>query len=55
MSDFAVPEHVRPIRDKVLAFMIEKVEPAEAALHSGGDDVAEQMKDLQNQAKAEGL
>lgn len=52
---FEVPEHVRPIREAVLAFMVERVEPAEATLHQGGDDAAELLVSLQAEAKAEGL
>ncbi|MBO2447562.1 acyl-CoA dehydrogenase family protein [Actinomadura barringtoniae] len=52
---FEVPESVRPIRDAVHAFMIERVEPAEPVLQKGGEEGAELLGDLQRQAKAEGL
>jgi alkylation response protein AidB-like acyl-CoA dehydrogenase len=39
----------------VLAFMQERVEPAEPALHRGGDEAATVLVDLQARAKAEGL
>jgi acyl-CoA dehydrogenase len=55
MSGFEVPEHVREVRDRVLAFMVERVEPAEPALHAGGEAAAGLLLDLQSQAKAEGL
>lgn len=52
---FQVPDHVRPIRDAVYRFMVERVEPAEAVLYAGGPEAAALMKDLQEQAKSEGL
>ncbi|MCB1039735.1 MAG: acyl-CoA dehydrogenase family protein, partial [Acidimicrobiales bacterium] len=55
MSGFDVPDHVRPIRDRVLAFMTERVEPAEPALHEDGPEAAAVLVDLQARAKAEGL
>ena len=55
MPGFDVPDHVRPIRDQVLAFMKERVEPAEPVLHQGGPEAAERLTGLQAQAKAEGL
>lgn len=55
MPGFEVPDHVRPIRDQVLAFVRERVEPAEAVLHEGGPEAATLLTDLQEQAKAEGL
>jgi alkylation response protein AidB-like acyl-CoA dehydrogenase len=55
MSSFDVPEHVRPIRDRVLAFMVDHVEPAEPALHAGGDESAALLRDLQARAKADRL
>ncbi|MBX3313044.1 MAG: acyl-CoA dehydrogenase family protein [Actinobacteria bacterium] len=55
MPEFAVPDHVRPIRDRVLAFVVDLVEPAEPALHAGGDEARRVMHDLQARAKADGL
>ncbi|MGI8331463.1 acyl-CoA dehydrogenase family protein [Actinomadura scrupuli] len=52
---FEVPEHVRPVRDAVYAFVTERVEPAEPALHRMDEEAGELIKDLQRQAKAEGL
>ncbi|MDA0637184.1 acyl-CoA dehydrogenase family protein [Nonomuraea sp. MCN248] len=49
---FAVPDRVRPLRDAVYAFMTERVEPAEPALHEGG---REALRELQEEAKKEGL
>src|SRR5690606_37855338 len=37
MTMFEVPESVRPVRDRVEAFMRERVEPAEADLHRLAD------------------
>ena len=34
---FEVPEHVRPVREAVEAFMRERVEPAEPELHAGDE------------------
>ncbi|MEU0485582.1 acyl-CoA dehydrogenase family protein [Streptosporangium sp. NPDC006013] len=52
---FAVPDSVRPIRDAVHAFMTERVEPAEAVLHEAGPEAASLLRELQAQAKKEGL
>src|SRR3954451_15427842 len=52
---FEVPAHVRPVRDAVMAFMRERVEPAEDRIHEGGDTAAATILELQSEAKAEGL
>jgi len=52
---FEVPQHVRPVRDAVLSFVRDRVEPAEALLHEGGDDAIALMSELQAEAKAAGL
>jgi alkylation response protein AidB-like acyl-CoA dehydrogenase len=52
---FEVPDHVRPVRDAVEAFMRERVEPAEPVLHAGGDGAVDLIRRLQAEAKAEGL
>ncbi|GIH95597.1 acyl-CoA dehydrogenase family protein [Planobispora siamensis] len=52
---FAVPDSVRPLRDAVHVFMTERVEPAEAVLHRGGPEAGELLRDLQAEAKKEGL
>ncbi|ROO83018.1 alkylation response protein AidB-like acyl-CoA dehydrogenase [Actinocorallia herbida] len=49
---FEIPASVRPLRDAVYAFMTERVEPAEEALHAGDKDL---LRKLQQEAKAEGL
>jgi acyl-CoA dehydrogenase len=48
---FEVPEHVRPVREAVEAFMRERVEPAEPQLHAGDDSARDLLRDLQRQAK----
>ena len=50
---FQVPDHVRPLRDRVHRFMTERVEPAEETLR--GPDGAALLAELQADAKAEGL
>jgi alkylation response protein AidB-like acyl-CoA dehydrogenase len=50
-----VPEHVRPIRDAVKAFMVERVEPAEPVLHRRDDESRTLLKRLQAEAKSAGL
>jgi acyl-CoA dehydrogenase len=50
-----VPEHIRPLRDRVYEFMVERVEPAEDVLHRGDDESRAALKALQAEAKAEGL
>ncbi|WP_030914962.1 acyl-CoA dehydrogenase family protein [Streptosporangium amethystogenes] len=52
---FAVPDSVRPIRDAVQAFMTERVEPAEVVLHEAGSEAVSLLRELQAQAKKEGL
>ena len=52
---FEVPEHVRPVRDAVAAFMLERVEPAEPVLHQRTEESRAKLKALQAEAKAEGL
>lgn len=55
MTAFEIPEHVRPLRDAVYDFMTERVEPAETVLHQGDDNARDLLRDLQRQAKDEGL
>jgi alkylation response protein AidB-like acyl-CoA dehydrogenase len=55
VSGFDVPDHVRPIRDRVLAFLVDRVEPAEPILHQGSPEAGAVLADLQAAAKAEGL
>jgi acyl-CoA dehydrogenase len=52
---FEAPASVRPVRDAVHAFMTERVEPAEPVLRRGGDEAVALLRDLQGQAKKEGL
>jgi len=52
---FAVPEHVRPLRERVTRFVEEKVYPAEETIHEGGPEATAAVRELQRQAKAEGL
>ena len=49
------PDHLRPLRDRVYAFMTERVEPAEPILHGGDEDARARLRTLQDEAKAEGL
>ena len=55
MAGFEVPEQVRDVRDAVLAFMVEHVEPAEPVLHAGGDEAVDTLRSLQARAKGAGL
>lgn len=52
---FALPEHLRPLRDAVHRFMVERVEPAEAVLAATGHGPGPELSALQTAAKAEGL
>lgn len=55
IAGFAVPEHIRPLRDKVLNFIENLVYPAEPTLHRGGEEAAVLMRDLQAEAKKQDL
>ena len=53
---FAIPEHVRPIRERVLRFVEEQVYPAEALVEDGhADEARGVMRRLMQQAKDAGL
>ena len=52
---FAVPEHVRPIRQKVRDFIDTHVIPAEPVLHEGGPEAGEIFRGLMDRAKKDGL
>jgi alkylation response protein AidB-like acyl-CoA dehydrogenase len=52
---FEVPDHVRPVRDRVRRFITERVEPVEQELYAGGPDAAALMAGLQAEAKSQGL
>jgi len=52
---FAVPEHVRPIRQEVLDFIEERIYPLEPTLDAGGPEAMEVIRDLMDLAKKENL
>jgi acyl-CoA dehydrogenase len=52
---FAVPDHVRPVRDAVHRFLTERVEPAEPVLHEGTAASATLLAELQDEARSQGL
>jgi len=54
---FTIPEHVRPIRDRVRAFIEEKIYPVETQLENRRNDsaAATLMRRLMDEAKAAGL
>jgi alkylation response protein AidB-like acyl-CoA dehydrogenase len=52
---FAVPPHVRPVRERVRRFVEERVYPVEHVLDRGDDDARATMARLMDAAKAEGL
>ena len=54
MDGFAVPDHVRPVRDAVHTFLTERVEPAEPVLHEGSAGERDAAGRLQDEAKAAG-
>ena len=57
MLNLSIPEHIRPLRTKVLNFIEQEIYPVEAELVS--DKVASRrgdvLKGLMNSAKAQGL
>ena len=52
---FEVPDHIRPLREKVTRFLEERVYPAEPVLHEGSGGAFAIIRNLQHQAKEEGL
>lgn len=52
---FHVPEHIRPIRDKVRRFVDDVVIPHEAELDTGAPGIRPLVAELMARAKAEGL
>jgi acyl-CoA dehydrogenase len=53
---FEIPEHVRPIRDRVLRFVEQQVYPAEALIENGhAEEARAAMRRLMQQAKDAGL
>src|SRR5437899_7812407 len=55
MAAFQVPEHGRPIREKVTRFIEDRVYPAGPTIHAGGEEANALVRELQAQAKSEGL
>ena len=52
---FTIPEHVRPLRDRVLRFVEDRVQPREADLDRPWAESVSTLKQLHAAAKAEGL
>ena len=53
---FEVPEHVRPVRDRVRRFIEERIYPVEAQLDERGDAQGRVLlRRLMDEAKAAGL
>ena len=52
---FAVPEHVRPLRNRVRRFIEERIYPVEHILDGGDADARTTLQRLMREAKAEGL
>ncbi|MEU6809350.1 acyl-CoA dehydrogenase family protein [Streptomyces sp. NPDC046831] len=52
---FALPDHVRVLRDRIREFVRGEVIPAEPALLSGGDTARTTLDDLRAKARANGL
>ena len=52
---FTIPEYVRPIRDRVLRFVEERVQPREAELDRPWAESVATLKELHAEAKREGL
>ncbi len=52
---FAVPEHVRPIRERVRSFVDERVIPLEPVLDRRDPEAGEALRKLMQEAKREGL
>jgi acyl-CoA dehydrogenase len=50
-----VPDQLRPLRDRVLAFVEERVYPAEAVLARDDDDARDRLRELQGEARDAGL
>ena len=52
---FSVPEHVRPLRNRVRRFIEERIYPVEPILDGGDVDARTTLQRLMREAKAEGL
>jgi len=55
LAGYGVPEHLRPIRDKVLKFVEERVYPHEKAYYRGDPEWPETLKRLGQEAREQGL
>jgi len=55
MALFAVPDEIRPLRNRLADFLEKHVYPAESVLMGGGDEGRSVLRDLEAKAKAEGL
>lgn len=51
----SIPEHLRPLREKILRFMEDLVYPAETIIEGGGSGAQARIKELQDEAKRQGL
>jgi alkylation response protein AidB-like acyl-CoA dehydrogenase len=54
-TTFDVPEHVRPIRERVRRFIEERIYPVEHVLDGDAERAGSTLRGLIAQAKAEGL
>src|SRR5262250_868162 len=52
---FEVPEHVRPVREKVKRFVETRVQPLEPVLDRGDEEARAALRGLMDEAKAAGL
>ncbi|MET0780663.1 MAG: acyl-CoA dehydrogenase family protein [Microbacterium sp.] len=55
MSGFEVPAEIIPLRERVETFLEERVYPVEQILHTRSEESLALLKDLEQQAKDEGL
>ena len=55
LTSFAVPEHVRPLRQRVQRFIEERIYPVEHVLDAGDEQAHATLRGLMDQAKADGL
>ena len=51
---FTIPEHVQPLRDRVLRFVEDRVQPREAELDRPWAESVATLKELHGEAKREG-
>lgn len=52
---FAVPDHIKPLRDQVLRFIEDEIYPIEPQIDEGGPEAFELMRGLMSKAKDAGL